>query len=149
MRSILQTNFSFSQCRCQQRLNKRKMNEINNTANLEKGFTLIELMIVIAIIAILATIAIPSYQNYTKKLRYPNYCKLLRLIRLMWNYAFIAQANLLLAQEGSNGIAADITTAKGYVASVKTQSGGITVKGMAHWQIWNIFCKLKVMLQQV
>ncbi|MFM5530228.1 prepilin-type N-terminal cleavage/methylation domain-containing protein [Aeromonas veronii] len=36
----------------------------------QSGFTLIELMIVVAIVAILAAVALPAYQSYTQKARF-------------------------------------------------------------------------------
>ena len=95
---------------------------------LHKGFTLIELMIVIAIIAILATIAIPSYQNYTKKRLSPN--------SLQASAPYKSDVDLCIYSTNApdklfwwfNGIAADITTAKVMLNPLPRNQGVITYR---------------------
>jgi type IV pilus assembly protein PilA len=50
----------------------------------QRGFTLIELMIVVAIIGILAAIAIPQYQDYTSRSRYATAVAGLESVKRAW-----------------------------------------------------------------
>ncbi|WP_410686631.1 pilin [Avibacterium paragallinarum] len=95
---------------------------------IKKGFTLIELMIVIAIVAILATIAIPAYQNYTKKAAISELIQAASPYRSEVELCIYNTGATTKCNAGLNGIQKKLTN-KGKVASIDVQKGTITVKG--------------------
>lgn len=97
---------------------------------LHKGFTLIELMIVIAIVAILATIAIPSYQNYTKKAAISELLQAAAPYRSEVELCVYNTNGVDKCTGGTNGIQANITNStQKYLKSISVQAGVITVTG--------------------
>ena len=95
----------------------------------QQGFTLIELMIVVAIIGILAAVAIPQYQDYTKKAKVAN--ALTSVDSLKTSVALCAQEAggvLTDCDAGSNGIPANANfTATKEVASATVADGVIEI----------------------
>jgi len=103
--------------------------------NVQKGFTLIELMIVVAIIGILAAVAIPAYSNYTKKAKLTELVMATQAAKTAVDICYSDMGDLAVCDGGTNGVPADIgsgaapytTPASGKViGSVVTANGIIT-----------------------
>ncbi|EJU63872.1 pilin [Neisseria meningitidis] len=93
---------------------------------LQKGFTLIELMIVIAIVGILAAVALPAYQDYTARAQVSEAILLAEGQKSAVTEYYLNHGEWP-ANNSSAGVASVSTDIKGkYVAGVKVEKGVIT-----------------------
>ena len=96
---------------------------------MQKGFTLIELMIVIAIIGILAAIAIPAYQDYTIRAKVSEGLNLAATVKLAVTETYAAKSSFLTNDNLSYGLPPAASITGNYVSSVGVTgaSGAITI----------------------
>ena len=107
-------------------MNQSKYRKGQNT---QAGFTLLELLMVIAVIGILATIAVPRLQNYSQKAKFTEVINIAGSYKMAVEKCIADTGGLDKCDANSNGIPAPITNGAGKVASLGVVDGVITATG--------------------
>ena len=100
---------------------------MNIIKSAQKGFTLIELMIVVAIIGILAAIAIPAYQDYLIRSQASEGLTMASAAKASVS-EFYANRGEWPNDNAAAGLGSATTIQGKYVSSITVQGGGITIQ---------------------